>query len=548
LAWLVFYQAFKMKRIVIIITLFCFAQNIFGQDQKYIDSLLLKMNEPISDTARINLLNKIAADIVYINSEKIYDYSMQALELSEEEKYKKGIAESYNNLGIFFRTKGVYDLAIDYFYSSLEIMEEINDLDGIARCYNLIGIIYYFLNNYDLSLQYYNKALEINIKQNDKKWISGNSNNLGMIYEKMDDYSKALQFYLKSLETNIELNNQNWIANNYANIGSLYQKMGNPKCLEYFVKQLEIKEAQGDADGISSSNRLIGNYYNSQAEYDQAFPYLQRSYHIADSIGSLYTAKDAAESLSNSYAGVSSYKEAFHFHEIFKRLNDSLKLAENSQKITRLEMQYQFRKDQQLKDLEYQKTELFQISIAIVLVLLVVIILMLFGRQRARVNRQNLFQEKLEIENRSLQEELGYKDKQLQDNVNYLVTKNDLITTISEKLIEIKPAIKKENQKTINEVILELQSSVDTDIWKEFELRFNQVHSDFYKALNLKYPNLSANDKKLSAFLRLNMSTKDIGSITGQSISSIETARTRLRKKLKISNSDINLSDFLSEV
>ncbi len=525
-----------------------FAQNIFGQDQNYIDSLLLKLNDPISDTSRINLLNKIAADLIYVNSEKIYDYSMQALELSEEKNYKKGIAESYNNLGIFFRTQGVYDLAIDYSYNSLEIMEEINDVNGIARCYNLIGIIYYLLENEELSLQYYNQALEINIKQNDKKWISGNSNNIGMIYERMGEYSKSLQYYLKSLETNIELNNRNWIANNYANIGSLYQKMGNPKCIDYFFKQLEIKMEQGDGGGISSANHLIGKYYNSQADFNKALPYLITGYHIADSVRSLYLASNIAQQLSISYAAVMNYKEAFHFHEIFKQLNDSLKFQENSQKIIRLEMQYQFRKDQQLKDLEYQKTELFQIAIAMVLVLLIVFILMLFGRQRAKVKRQNLAQEKLQIENRSLQEDLRYKDKQLQDNVNYLVNKNELITTISEKLIEIKPTIKRENEQIINDVILELQSSIDTDIWKEFELRFNQVHSDFYNILNYKFPNLSANDKKLCAFLRLNMTTKDISSITGQSISSIETARTRLRKKLNITNSDINLSDFLNKI
>ncbi len=292
----------------------------------------------------------------------------------------------------------------------------------------------------------------------------------------------------------------------------------------------------------------MGIYYNSQGEFEEALPFLHRSYRIADSIGALYVARNASEALSISYANLPNFKEAYYFHEIFKKLDDSLNIQENLQKITRLEMQYQFRKDQQLGDLEYQKTELIQITIAILLIVLITVILMLFGRQRARVRKQSLLHNKLRIETQSLEEELNYKDKQLKDNVNYLVSKNELITSILEKLVDIKPNIKKENQKIISDVILELQTSIDTDIWKEFELRFNQVHSDFYEALNYKFPNLTSNDKKLCAFLRLNMSTKDISSITGQSISSIETARTRLRKKLNITKSDKNLSEFLGKI
>jgi DNA-binding CsgD family transcriptional regulator len=61
-------------------------------------------------------------------------------------------------------------------------------------------------------------------------------------------------------------------------------------------------------------------------------------------------------------------------------------------------------------------------------------------------------------------------------------------------------------------------------------------------------PELSLNERRLCAFLRLNMTTKEIASITGQSPRSIEVARTRLRKKLNLTNSDTSLTDFLSHI
>jgi DNA-binding CsgD family transcriptional regulator len=97
-------------------------------------------------------------------------------------------------------------------------------------------------------------------------------------------------------------------------------------------------------------------------------------------------------------------------------------------------------------------------------------------------------------------------------------------------------------------IIFDIQRSMDSEIWKEFEVRFQQVHSEFYKKLNKQFPDLSANEKKLCAFLRLNMSTKDIAALLHRSENSISVARTRLRKKLNITNTDIELINFLTNL
>jgi len=536
-----------MRKVIVLIILCISFLYSLSQDQEDIDSLLHRLDNTLTDTAKINLLNKIAEDLLYVDSDKIYSIANQALELSERTNYRIGKANAYNNLGIYYRTKGIYDMAIDYFFSSLDIMEELNDINGIARSYNLIGIIYYYLENYELSLEYYNKALDINIQQQDKKWIAGNSNNIGMIYEILGNYSKALEFYFIALETNIELNNKAWLANNYGNIGSLYLKTGNPKSIDYFFMRLKIKQEQNDIDGLARSNFLIGNYYNTHNQFHKALPYLQSSYQEADSVNSLFHAKNAAEALSIAYEGLKKYKEAFYYHEVYKLLNDSLNIESNSEKITRLEMQYNFRKEQRIQELIEQRTELVQTFIALVIILLIFVAIILYSRQKALINKQNLLQNKLRLENKMLQDELINKDHLLKENVNYLLNKNEIITKVSEELIKLKPAFTAENQKIINEAILDLQSSLDSHFWDEFDIRFNQVHVSFYKKLSDALPELTAIDKKLSAFLRLNMTTREIATLTNQTVSSLETARTRLRKIMNISNKDISLPEYLRQ-
>ena len=81
-------------------------------------------------------------------------------------------------------------------------------------------------------------------------------------------------------------------------------------------------------------------------------------------------------------------------------------------------------------------------------------------------------------------------------------------------------------------------------IWATFEERFKNAFDEFYSLLLKKYPNLTLNERKLCALLRLELSSKDIAILTFQNPQSIDVARYRLRKKLGLSTEE-NLMDFL---
>ncbi len=545
----------------ILFFLFIFPKPGNTVDEHEMDSLVNSLQYMKGDTSKVNALNRIADGFLYIDYIQIYTYANQANKLSEELGYEKGLAESYNNLGIYFRELGVYEQSIDYLFKSLKIMESINNRAGIARCYNLIGIIYYYLTNYDLSLEYYNKALEINIEQNDVKWIAGNYNNVGMIYKEKGDYNKArkfhnkslmyynkaLMYYKRALKMNKAQNNTNWIANNYGNIGSLFQEMDNPEAIAYFEKRLRIKEEQGDLSGIASANYLIGNYYNQKGSYAKALPFLKKSYEIAEEISLRNEIRMASSGLSVAYEKLGDHEQAYLFHKVLTAVNDSLNIVENSQRITRLKMQHDYKINRQLAKIEYKRTELYYFALAGVLSIILIVILLFYGKQRAQAKQHQLERQRLELERKSLQEDLDYKNVELQENVKFLVSKNDLISGVTKKLLDAKSNFSSENQRIISEIIMELQSSIDSDIWEDFDLRFKQVHIDFYTHLNSRYPGLTPNEQKLCAFLRLDMSSREISAITNQSIKSIEAARTRLRKKMGLSKQKISLSDSLSQ-
>ena len=147
-----------------------------------------------------------------------------------------------------------------------------------------------------------------------------------------------------------------------------------------------------------------------------------------------------------------------------------------------------------------------------------------------------------------MQESLEFKDRELTANALFLLKKNELIAHIADRLLKAKSTFRQENQKIVQDIVHDLQASQDEHNWKEFEVHFTRVHSTFYQTLQERFPSLSPNERKLCAFLRLNMSTKDISAITQQSLNSITVARSRLRKKLQIEGEDLQLVDFLLSI
>ena len=131
-------------------------------------------------------------------------------------------------------------------------------------------------------------------------------------------------------------------------------------------------------------------------------------------------------------------------------------------------------------------------------------------------------------------------------NVMYLNKMNEQVVQIAEKLKNLQIEEGTHNAKIIRSIISELQQGSGSDSMKEFEIRFQKVHKDFYKNLLEKCPDLSPNELKICAFLRLNMSTKDISALTYQSENSLMVARTRLRQKLGIHRQE-NLIAFLAQ-
>jgi ligand-binding sensor domain-containing protein/DNA-binding CsgD family transcriptional regulator len=171
--------------------------------------------------------------------------------------------------------------------------------------------------------------------------------------------------------------------------------------------------------------------------------------------------------------------------------------------------------------------------------------------QQELSQRQALIAEKeiIKLRNDKLRAEKKHQHKELANQTIGLVNKNKLLINISEELQFIHNLIKNDSAKAkIHSLKKSIRKEIDNKQQnKIFETHFDEVHGEFFNRLKEKYPVLSPNDLRLCAFIKMNISTKEIATILNISYRGAEISRYRLRKKLELSR-ETNLSTFLLNI
>lgn len=162
--------------------------------------------------------------------------------------------------------------------------------------------------------------------------------------------------------------------------------------------------------------------------------------------------------------------------------------------------------------------------------------------------RQSLISEKkiINLKNEKLRIEMKHRDKELANQTMDLIRKNKFLVKIKEELEKLRNS---SSDDSLKDKITSLIAKIDKDIdhkkqWEIFESAFDEVHEDFLSRLKMQYPNLTPKELRLCAYLRMNISTKEIAPLMNISVRGVEICRYRVRKKLNIDR-DQNLTGMI---
>lgn len=158
----------------------------------------------------------------------------------------------------------------------------------------------------------------------------------------------------------------------------------------------------------------------------------------------------------------------------------------------------------------------------------------------------------MRLRNEQLAFELKHKSGELANSTMNLVRKNEILMGLDAKIEKIADAVLKDAdsikvKQQIGVIRREIKANIEhDDDWQKFEQNFDMVHDSYLKRLSQAYPNLSQRDKQLCAYLKMDLSSKDIAPLLNMTVRSVEMTRYRLRIKMDL-NRDVNLTEYLQK-
>ncbi len=164
----------------------------------------------------------------------------------------------------------------------------------------------------------------------------------------------------------------------------------------------------------------------------------------------------------------------------------------------------------------------------------------------ARLATEMSEQEINRLRNEKQQSEIDHMNRELTSSTIHLINKNEVLSSVKQELQSmLKDGELNGHSDELKKIIRNIEQNITSDAhWNQFELHFNHVHGDFTKRLQEQYPDMTPQEIKLSTYLRLNLTTKEIAQLLSISVRGVEISRYRLRKRLGLDRSD-NLTDFI---
>lgn len=452
---------------------------------------------------------------------KAYDGYWEALIYSNSVSDSTYMGKIYRKLGMLYSVFRRIEKAESYFELSLKVIRNFKTRE--SKMYNDLNNTFYLMashnrenGNYGLALRYLDSCEVLRKKHLNLKDLNFINAERAYIAYHQGYYDKALAL-LKNKENYFLKKSPGYLVIYYSFLGDIYFKKNDFKKSEACYMN-----ALYSTEKYKSHRNYVPNVYHKLSELFRKTGKMQLAYENLNKSKELSDLLFGARSKNNS--------------EILE-IKDNYRLQTDKQK--------KIIEQARLKNLEHEQKNLFLKNLLLTLSIITLTIITGFiywtlSKKRKLEKLEFLTKQKLSEEKNT--EILEIKNKELTTSALQLIQKDALITDIRKSLTQKKEL----NKSEINKILTGIKINKNTD-WKVFNARFNSVNKNFYKILSENHPGLTLSDKRMCALIKLNFSSKEIASLLGISMESVNTARYRLRKKLNLHKNE-DLPEFISKI
>lgn len=505
------------------------------------------------DINQAKTLVEQAQNALFSNPKQASYYAAQAAALFPEDQPNEICTQAMILHSQAEQLLGNFDLSIKNLYDTQRYINPVNK-QQTAQLYSLMGRVYSKLGDYNKGIELNDKATSIFKSLGDSASVAGCYNERGVMHYLLDEFVVAEKFLQRALTINRAQRNLKEIATNLNNL-CLYQG-DTEKKLSLIQEAIAINKNLDAQWSLGENYNNMGKQYYFSEQYPQALEALQKAYEYARNIGAKELICDNYEYSSWVYAAIGDYKQAYtrlsQMYALSKELQSSNKLRNIEQEISYKRYQdqkYATEMQEQTYKIELLKRNLWFLGSVLVLGLAFSIFLykwykrrkglqLIEARYQLELSQRELSELKLhqqELELQSIQNALDSSQQEVTSFAVFLRSRNELLDKIREM---IKEGYKMDNQaliphlKKVNAYISQYQSGDKTN--NALLLNIEDKSKEFIERLTKEHPNLTQGEKYLATMLRVNLSTKEISMISGNSPKTINMNRYRLRKALNL--------------
>jgi DNA-binding CsgD family transcriptional regulator len=541
-----FFKVLNMITRLLSLFFLVFSFNIHSQSST--KELIDNLNTINDHQKKVQLCLKIALSLQKTDWDRAVKYiDLAEVEAKKTEQSELTLANVYSTAGKMYVSKEVLDIALKYYFKAYYIYKNNSNIAETAKLENNLAIIYAQGKNKEKALQYFLNVYRYQKSKNDPVKLVKILNNIGTIY--LDkNLDSSLYYYQKAALINKRIKDNTlkvYVCTNLARAYAL--KKDKTHADYYFDKAFAAINKSVDNLVQTFVYENFSEYKLKEKNYDIVIVNAKKALELSKENEYSFSGLNLNKILYQVYINKEDYKSAVYYFQKYNAIKDSINVEERAVNLEKMKLEQDYNARNQIKTLMEQKKLFKYFLIGLILIVGILVLIILLIKYRNKNIKSQLRKEKLKTKMHELKQHLKVKNRVLIGKAMSEIHRTDNINEILLDLKKIKlKTINKEMQQAIDTVLKRLEKNLSTDIWKEFEISFEQVHKSFFDKLKIDYPSLTPKDRRLCALLYLDLTTKEISQITGQSFKSIENARTRLRKKFDLTNEKVNLSTYLN--
>ncbi len=451
----------------------------------------------------------------------------------------------YNLARIHYRTRQ-YHKTLESLNAAITLLTPQGNPPLLSECYNLLGATHFLCMDYPNAKRYFERYAAETMTRKDSSKIPIALNNIAVYAQYQGDTAKSRKLIETAVEICKEHDNEEMLVRSYLNLASNLIESQNIKGAQQYLDLAEPRVYDIEMKGQFYKNTSL--IHQSREEWDKSIETLLLAIEQ-------YKQGEFGMDLQNCYSRlIEIYRQIGNEEAAAKTAlayyDQSRKLELESSYLQLFQYQNEIIQNSEAEKILVKKNtqRILLIGSVSVVILLIIGVLIFYWRRAEITRRQEDALQKERLINEKNQQEIRSKNEILEIKKMERYRFNKLRADLTKELNEVKPFVKeKEVREKINKICRELEGSEDDDLWNEISQYLPEFNSSFFQKLIKDFPTLSINDRRLCAFLNLNLSTKEIADITRQTPHSINIARFRLRQKLGLNGSSLSLQEFLSK-